>query len=159
MGKTEGKPLGVTVKETVDYIYNYLLPFPDGITMNAGHLGKNGSRVCTSLVNRGIITKTKKGRQFKYKWVATMGPTRVLIGGITDELTGKNREYGKTHRDKTKKEKDMKQIETEREKQEAGVVLDNRSIQQYTIQELWDEIKRKGGYIKDNRLAVTTYID
>ena len=53
----------------------------------------------------------------------------------------------------------MKQIETEREKQEAGVVLDNPSIQQYTIQELWDEIKRKGGYIKDNRLAVTTYID
>ena len=89
-----------------------------------------------------------------------MGPTRVLIGGITDELTGKNREYCKTYyRNKTKKEKEMKQIETEREKQDAGVVLDNPSIQQYTIQELWDEIKRKGGYIKDNRLAVTTYID
>ena len=60
---------------------------------------------------------------------------------------------------KTKNNTDMNKIETEREEQEAVVAVEKPSIRQFTIEELWNEITRQGGYIKDNRLAVTTYID
>ena len=162
MSKKKGMPLGQAVKETIDFVYQYLLPFPDGVTMNARQLGKTGARVCTSLVHRGIITKTKKGtggKEFKYKWVATMGPTKVLVGSITAELADKNKSYVDKSKNKSKKETTMDKIENEREKQEAGVVVDNPTIAQYTIQELWDEIKRRGGHIEGGQLAVTTYFN
>lgn len=122
-------------------------------------------KVATLMIEKGSIIKNGGGRRVSYKWnPVAMKPTKLFIASIAEEISEEKRAQNKRHRDKKKEEKskpitDMEQINIEREKQEAGVVVDNPSIRQYTIQELWDEIKRQGGYIQDNRLAVTTYFD
>lgn len=85
------------IKETVDSVYEYLTPHPDGIGMVAKEFGKTGGRICTSLVNRGIIKKTNLGRgEYKYRWVATMAPTTALYRSIAAELQAERRqEYEK----------------------------------------------------------------
>lgn len=164
MGKNKRRTLSQATKETVDFIYDYLSPHPEGITMNAKQLGKTESRICSLLVRRGIITKNRSGfgaKEYRYKWVAPMPPTKVLYGSIVDEIRDQDRGYKDRHKNKQKQDTVMNQIEKEREEQEAVVVVDKPSLTQYTIQELWDEIKRRGGHIEGGQIAVTvtTYLN
>ena len=147
------------VKDAIELIYEITQEeYRDGFAKN----GKLVSRVATELIKRGSLIKAVEGRNTTYKWnEVAMKPTKLFISSVAEKLAEENRVYLRRHyeKKKSKSENEMNQVETERQRQDAGVALDNPSIQQYTIQELWDEIKRKGGYIKDNRLAVTTYID
>ena len=115
--------------------------------------------VATILVKRGSVIKTGDRRTARYKWnPIAMKPTKVFIADVAKEYVEDKHILNKNSKAKQKNNKDMETIETE-QKEDAGVVIDNPSIQQYTIDELWNEIKRQGGYIKDNRLAVTTFFD
>ena len=55
----------------------------------------------------------------------------------------------------------MVQNETEIKKQDAVVTVDKPSLAQYAIEELWAEIKRRGGHIEGGQIAVTvtTYLN
>ena len=150
------------VRDAIELIY--------GITQEEYHGGfkhekETLRRVATILVKRGSLIKTGDRRGATYKWnPIAMKPTKVFFASVAEELMelrrSENRKsFEKKQAKKLENNTEMEQINIEREKQEAGVVVDNPSIRQYTIAELWAEIKRQGGYIQDNRLAVTTYFD
>lgn len=92
MAKRTLTPLPKTVKETVDFIYEYLIVHPDGIQFTASSLGgSTQKRILSILVKRGIVERTyllsgKTGRVCKYKWIATMPPTKTLYGSIVTEI-------------------------------------------------------------------------
>lgn len=147
------------VKDAVELIYEITQEeYREGFKKE----GKLFSRVAAELVKRGSLIKTGDRRWATFKWnPVAMKPTKLFIASVAEKLAEERRAWNKNHRERTKAKNnpDMNQIETEREKQEAGVVLDTPSLAQYTIQELWDEIKRRGGDIKNNRLAIVSYID
>lgn len=149
------------VKEIIETIYEITQTEFNGGFKKEGNLFRS---VATILVKRGSLIKSGVKRWSSYKWnPIAMKPTKVFIASVAEEVTRdkaeSNRKYKSMKKSKKNTDMNMNQTDIERQKQDAGVVLDNPSIQQYTIQELWDEIKRKGGYIKDNRLAVTTFFD
>lgn len=150
------------VREAIEIIYEITQEeYRGGFSKERTALRK----VAAILVKRGSLIKTSDGRYATYKWnPVAMKPTKLFIASVADELSEAKRKenrktYEKRHAEKSKPNTEMEQFNIEREKQDAGVVLDQPSISQYNIQELWDEIRRKGGYIKDNQLALTIYFD
>ena len=168
------------VKKTVDAVYDYLTPHPDGITMKGGDYGKRGAAVCSELVRRGIITKSyvpnvgKGGLCCKYRWTATMGPTTVLYGSIAQRLYDTQKRYDETHKKK------VKELAKKGEKSDDVVVpsvdacvtdvdvpepsktfCTVSTLDGFSAQELWDELKKRGYFIKDSRMAIvkTAYLD
>lgn len=154
------------VKNVVDSVYDYLAPHPEGITMSASDYGHRGGRVCAELVKRGIIEKQGLGykKGWRYRWIATMGPTNVLYGSIAQKLYDEDRMYKDVHRKKKAAEKSK------------NVVVDTPSTEQplpeakreyvsdlkgFSAQELWDELKGRGYFIEGERLAITqtAYLD
>ena len=164
------------VKKTVDDVYNYLIQHPDGITMVATDYGKRGSRICSKLVSRGIIEKQMlgRGKGCRYKWIATMGPTKVLYGSIAQELYDEERKYKDTFKKKgkpTKNDGDIAELADSIAKEETKfkkapvvtsiVTKTDAPLLQFSAQELWDELKSRGYFIQENRLAIvkTAYLD
>lgn len=144
------------VKEIIETIYEITQTEYKGGFKKEGNLFRS---VATILVKRGSIIKHGERRHSTYEWnPIAMKPTKVFIASVAEELARNKSEQNRRYKSKIKSQKstDMNQIETEREKQEAGVVVDNPTLAQYTIQELWDEIKRRGAVIEDNRLALHT---
>ncbi len=147
------------VKDAIELIYE--------ITQEEYHGGfkKEGrlfSRVSTVLVKRGSLIKSGVKRWSSYKWnPIAMKPTKVFIASVAEELSREKSESNRKYKSikKSQKNTDMNQIETEREKQEAGVVLDTSILDKFEIIELWNAIKRKGGRIEGGHIAVTTYLD
>lgn len=87
-------PLPKTVKESVDFIYEYLMEHPDGLSFPMKSIveTRTQKRVASILIQRGIIEKTfipaigRRGVSYKYKWVAPMAPTKTLYGSIVTEM-------------------------------------------------------------------------
>lgn len=160
------RPLNLTVKETVDFVYEYLAPHPEGIEMNARSLGLTQCRVVTIMLKRGIVAKKairatgRRGVVWIYKWVATMAPTKTLYGSIVDQLRDdgrrqhQNRKRGKAQ--KPEEPVQEPQVSVEEPKKEFVTTLDG-----FSSQELWDELKKRGYSIEDNRLVIVkkAYLD
>jgi hypothetical protein len=170
------QPLSKTVKETVDLVFELTTSNPDGYDIKTDEFGFAGSLVIKILVQRGILERTRvkvPGVRYRYKWVAASAPTKVLYGSIAQEISdfykAKNKKYPSKKKSAKKAsvdaiaeepiENNLSQFETEREKQDAVVDIEKHYLAPFTIQELWDEIKRRGGRIEGGRLAVTTYFD
>lgn len=92
-------PLPKTVKEFVDFIYEYLIEHPEGLSFSMKTLteSRTQKRIASILVQRGIIERTsipnigKPGHSYRYKWVANMAPTKTLYGSIVTEI--RNEQY------------------------------------------------------------------
>lgn len=96
------------VKKVVDDVYDLLIKNPEGAIIVATSYGKRGSRVCTELVGRGIIEKKRVALgKCVYRWVANMGPTKVLYGSIAQKLYDEDQKYRKTYNNKNKAAKAM----------------------------------------------------
>lgn len=154
------KPLNLTVKETVDFVYEYLAPHPEGIVMNAKSLGGVQRSIVTVLVSRGILQKTyvaaigRKGVDCSYKWVATMAPTKNLYNSITEDLRNIRR---KRKGGQKKAEQPLEQEPAQNEPPKEYVT----TLDGFSAQELWDELKKRGYTIEDNRLVIVkkAYLD
>lgn len=141
------------IKETVDSVYEYLTPHPDGIGMVAKEFGKTGGRICTSLVNRGIIEKTNLGRgAYKYKWIATMAPTTTLYRSIAMEIQAERKSGYENHKKKSSPAK----IE------EAPIVVnelvEDKPVEKGPVEqilEMWEKMKKMGVSIENNQLVLT----
>lgn len=87
-------PLPKTVKETVDFIYEYLIEHIDGLVfpMQSIAVTRTQKRIVAILIKRGIVDKNptstdgKRGASYRYKWVANMAPTKTLYGSIVSEI-------------------------------------------------------------------------
>lgn len=137
------------VKKTVDSVYEYLIPHPDGCGMSAKDYGRRGARVVSLLVKRNIIEKTNLGRgEYKYRWIATMSPTPTLYRSITLEIQAEDREYYETHK---------KKAPAPRAEETPAVVNDLVEQTQNPFDEvkaLWERMKELGATIEDNRIVL-----
>lgn len=164
------KTLRQVVKETIDAVYEYLIPHQDGITMMAKDYGYRGNRVISKLVNRGIITKESVGgKAYRYKWVAAMAPTNVLYGSVADEIQAEDREYQANFR----KRHARKKVKTEQaqvakpdktyplsvvaELLESTPVSEGKEPKDVLgeIKEMWERMKELGVTIENNQLVFT----
>ena len=177
--------LEVTVKDTIDFMYEMLIPNQNGIEFNASSLGITPSQVVSLLVDRNIIERTpvfsKNGRKFRYKWLATMAPTKVLYGSITQQLRDKQADHNKCCKANEKNavkpevkpipEEDVKALEELKVKLDESAIDDGNERKNVSIVRgpldwdvldrihlLWKQIKDLGGYIQDNELRVDVYV-
>ena len=161
--------LGVTVKETIDNLYSSLVQFPDGVVFSAKATGSTPSRIISILVSRGIVEMkhvyTKNGQKCRYRWAVDQKPTSVLYGSITQELRDKTTEYNrkfyaKKKADKAKEEPILTPDEPRIEKDADTIINElaeaakRNPLEIYGIDELWNEIKRRGCTIEDNHLVL-----
>ena len=137
------------VKETVDAIYNYLIPHQDGIKMSGRDYGRRGARVCTELVGRNIIEKKVlgRGKGCRYKWVATMPPTKVLYGSIAQKLHDEERKYKDTFKKKMKEKKETPAVAMP-EMEEMKSLVEK-------LQEMWKFMQDNGVTIENDKLVLT----
>ena len=181
-----GRPLPKTVKETVDFAYEMLIPHKDGIVFTTKKLGVNEARSFSTLVKRGIISKTpcarKEGRgcEYKYKWLAPMAPTKVLYGSIVEEIRGIDRAKYTAGKKSEKKEAPVAAPANvdERHDEPAPEVVEEvvaapanakeqpapaktfvTDLQGFSSQELWDELKDRGFVIENDRLVKKAYLN
>ena len=148
------------VKEVVDFIFE--------ATVGGGYKGgwtKYPARfraIAAILKKRGILVREGNKRFPIQKWFnPSMTPTKNLYKSIADELVLSERESSKKTYMKSKKEKTkaMPVVETPiiaPIMQTQSSVLDG-----FSDQELYDELKRRGYCIEDNKLVVVkrTYLD
>lgn len=139
------------IKETVDSVYEYLTPHPDGIGMVAKEFGKTGGRICTSLVNRKIIEKTNLGRgEYKYKWVATMAPTSTPYRSIAAELQAERRQEYEKKKSSSAKAKETPAVVNE--------IAEDKPAEKGPVEqilEMWEKMKKMGVSIENNQLVLT----
>lgn len=139
------------IKQTVDAVYEYLIPHPDGCGMAAKDFGKTNSRIVTSLVNRKIIERMNLGHgEYKYKWVATMCPTTTLYRSIALEIQAESRKYYETHKKKVSAPK------VEEAPAVVNELLEEKPVAKSPleeIQEMWERMKKLGATIENNQLV------
>lgn len=158
----ETKTLKLTVKETVDFVYEILTSNPEGTTMSAKSLFGKNRKIMTILVNRGIVDKKKvaargrRGYECLYKWVASMPPTKVLYGSIADELRDKRREYKKSYLERKRCRTESDAATPIQIQKTEVVAVPAPGLSMFPSQDLWDELKRRGYNIEieDCRLVV-----
>lgn len=140
------------VKESVDFIYSITTEQGEGYRGGFGTFDYVTKRVVAELVKRGIVAKeqdrTKPRTQFVYKWAVGMSPTRALYGSVTDAIRKNRREYQQARKDKRK----VQASDVLEEKKEQAAI--ESPIESFSTKELWDEIKRRGYSIEDNRLVI-----
>ncbi len=131
------------VKETIDLIY--------GLTSEGVYVGgfKNETsrfrRVVSILVKRGSLIKEGSPRYMTYRWnPVAMAPTKKFIISIASELIEENRKHQRKSYHK-KKVSEGKPLPGD---------LQKASLDYFTIQQLWDELKRRGCSIEDNQLVL-----
>lgn len=161
------KPLERTVAETIDFVHEYLRPFPDGCEFSAKDTGTQGRIVVRILLRRGIISMKKMHNgKARYKWVADMAPTKVLYQSVAAEIRDAQRETSKKYRTTKVADKNAEtpvveapeEIPAEPVQMEAPKV---NILERFSDQELWDELKARGYVIEDNRLVIVkkAYLD
>ena len=161
------------VKDVIDFAYEYLIQHNDGITMNAKEIFGSDRDIFTVLVKRGIVKKTyvaasgRRGVICKYKWVATMPPTKNLYASISQELRDESAKY-KTSSISKGLTPDMVVLEEAKEIPATVIEQVIEAKKQYVTQldgfsdqQLWDELKKRGYSIEDNRLVIIkkAYLD
>lgn len=154
--KDKTQSLPVKVKESIDFIYNITTEQGEGYRGGFSTFDNVTKRVIAELVKRGIVAKeqdrTKPRTQFVYKWAVGTSPTRALYGSVTDTLRKNRREYNYEYNQSKKTEKKVQATDTVEEKKEQAAI--ESPIESFSTKELWDEIKRRGYSIEDNRLVI-----
>ena len=150
--KDKTQSLPVKVKEGIDFIYNITTEQDGGYRGGFSTFDSVTKLVIAELVKRGIVAReqdrTKPRTQFVYKWAVSMSPTRALYGSVTDAIRKNRREYQQAKKDERKVQaSDM----LEEKKEQAAI---ESPIESFSTKELWDEIKRRGYSIEDNRLVI-----
>lgn len=178
MGKKKQR-LEVTVKDTIDLIYEMTTANPEGIELAANSLGYTPSKVVSLLVERKTLERRTvsraNGLKCIYKWIATMAPTKVFYGSITQELRDRMREKNKKY--KAKVEKSEKPVEPakdepvvtmdeDRIEKEAGMVINNLTeatkrnpLEIYGIDELVAELRRRECTIENNKIVLVKRVE
>ena len=169
------------IKDSVDFIHALVTESQDGYT---GGFDKFGSalipRVSCALVKRGVLIRSavkrddgKTGRLYQYKWSSNMSPTNTLYKTVMSDIR------------ESKAEENMRGRQRRAEKQTGmtptAVIMEEHAaipesvvetvinakkefvtdLDGFSAQELWDELKKRGYTIEDNRLVIVkkAYLD
>ena len=170
---SERKPLAKTVKDTIDFVFEILTSNPGGYEMSARELGTTRGQVVAILVERGIIERNHahNGKKSRYQWVTAMAPTKVLYGSVTQELADRKREARKKYYEKHKSTTSVSRADNVVDEEPVpalavdtfhdGPVQVVPSLDPFSAQELWDELKRRGYSADGNGLFIVkkTYLE
>ena len=116
-----------TCKKHIDFIYELT---KEGY---AGSMSSFGSatltKVSAELVSRGVLKKSRKGVHFHYVWAANCAPTDTFYKNVAKSISDH-----------------QKEIDAKRRAEKPVVVekIVEKSLSDYSIQELWDELKSRG---------------
>lgn len=156
-----------TVKDTVDFVYEFLSPFKDGCAFSARDTGNQGRYVVRTLLRRGIISMKKlPGGKTHYTWVADMAPTKVLYKSVAAEIRDQQREKNKKYKAQkvvAQTTENAEDAKADERKESVGMepITPPNLLKVFSDQELWDELKARGYGIEGNRLCVVKkeYLD
>ncbi len=144
------------VKEAVDFIYCLVNEEPDGYSAGFATCDMIVKRVVSVLVRRGALCRENagangnKGRGFIYKWGSNMAPTNNLYKVVMGELQEKKKaENDRRNRKRNQAAQTPAHIDVPATPKEYVTALDG-----FSAQELWDELKKRGYSIEDNRLVI-----
>lgn len=155
------------VREKVDFIYG-ITSTPDGYTGSMSHNGSRFSAIVAILIKRGILLRSGHVNNPTYKWFnPNMSPTKTLYQSIAAEMVARERKsvMNSYKRKKKREEEEKRAAAIEKEKQEAKIAEPEpkaveepqpNPLAEYTIQQLWDELKSRGVCIEDGKLAIKT---
>lgn len=166
------------VKEKVDFIYGVT----NGVDYKEGfHIFKDRflGECVTALVKRGILSKTafygggSIGRKYTFRWIATMEPTETLYINIYKDIDrahkakqerwklAKRRQRQKEEMlklEQSYKEEDCKK-EPSQEEQEKKQITNIVTLNDFSDEQLWKELKDRGYLVEDNRIVRKQYLD
>lgn len=166
------------VKEKVDFIYG----ITNGVDYKEGfHIFKDRflGECVTALVKRGILSKTafygggSIGRKYTFRWIATMEPTEILYINIykdIDEAHKAKQERWKLAKRRQRQKEEMLKLgqsykgedckkEASQEEQEEKQITNIMTLNDFSDEQLWKELKNRGYIIEDNRIVRKQYLD
>ena len=170
MSKSKAKPLLGKIKEAIDAVYEMTVT-PGGYHGHFKDYPTTFWRVVAVLVQRKIVSRERQsgdGRTFVYKWVATMHPTATLYKSVEQEIRDKVRAYAKNAKSKEKKGKKGAREETPAVATAPVVETPSpapvkkefvTSLDGFSAQELWDELKKRGFGIEGDRIVKKAYLN
>lgn len=162
MGNKKPKPLLGQVRDAVDKIYELT-------TANGGYHGsfvgytQTFGKVIHVLVSRGIVSRSRKTslKSYIYSWATPNHPTDNLYKSITHELRDRQKAYEIKSKAKKMALKKTEIVKvpvvnelTESLKKEYVTSLDG-----FSSQELWDELKKRGFGIEGDRIVKKAYLN
>ena len=137
--------------ELIDFIYA-LTKDEDYLDGFASFKNAQLSLVATELVKRGVLSKKPRGRlkngerggnRFAYRWAANSEPTKHFAVSVAQTIA-----------EKMSKPKTTMQTSEKPTPPPAATLA--KSLDGFTNQELWDELKRRGAQIINGELAIVT---
>lgn len=166
------------VKEKVDFIYG----ITNGVDYKEGfHIFKDRflGECVTALVKRGILSKTafygggSIGRKYTFRWIATMEPTEILYINIykdIDKAHKAKQERWKLAKRKQRQKEEMLKLgqsynekdckeEASREEREKKQITNIVTLNDFSDEQLWKELKDRGYIVEDNRIVRKQYLD
>lgn len=145
------------IKDAVDFIYLLVTESQDGYRSGFSSCDFIVKRVVKVLVDRGALRREYSGaiggpgRKFIYKWGSTMAPTDNLYKVVMTELQEKKKvENARRNRKRNTVAQTPAQIEVPATPKERYIT----TLDGFSSQELWDELKKRGYTIEDNRLVI-----
>ena len=122
----------------------------------------------TTLVKRGVLEKKtwyngNRGAAYSFTWKSSMAPTPTLVKNVINDMREKRREKDRKHRERvmaTQKPETHYQLEdaiVELAKPEPKDIR-TVSIEGFCDKELWEELKKRGYSIENNKLVRITKI-
>lgn len=162
-----------TYKEAIEHVYELT---KDGYTGTMVGETSAENKIRTFLQNKGVIIKTKEGKDFTYTWNKELYPPTALfikntmteIRRIANEST--KRLYAKKHspgynkiieppKDIPGEKRKGNPLEERNLKPTGNLTSTENLLAHISDKELWNELKRRGYAVKDSRLIKTIIID
>lgn len=160
------------VQDSIDFIYSLT---KDNVFKESWKTFNNRllDECVAELVKLGALQKTKywidgsPGRRFMFKWNSTMAPTKVLYKNVLDRIREQHRKKNDKFRNRSKQETLEQSIEISTnttmdhtvEKTEEKHVVKTCSLEDFTAQQLWQELKERGYVIEDGRIVRKEYLE
>ena len=155
MGYKVSKELAESTKKCVDVIYELT---KDGYTGSFSSLGSATlMKVLSECIKRGVVTKTRNKRQFTYLWVAQSEPTTQFYVSVAGVIGSHQKELDKVKRaaQKATRMPQNEPVAKEEEKRVPQVIQPaQKSLKDYSIEELWGELKSRGVEVENNHLVI-----
>lgn len=105
------------------------------------------------LVKRGVLSKVRhskgyrKGVYYAYKWTATSEPTPHFVRSVADAI----------HKNQKEQTARRYSAQPPQAPSESFIKRIEVSLSEFSSEELWAELKRRGAVIKNNKLMIVTY--
>lgn len=150
-------------KDIIDFIYEATVK-PEGYTGALCAFGTRYGYVAAEMVARGVLAKTGTKMKPVYKWTPAMCPTESFYESVASACVMKERDMSaRSFAKKAALKKKTQSIDENvtQHNNDIPVVVNGSvdkkeccaGIDKYTDSELWEELKRRGCYIADGKLA------